>query len=319
MTAGSDRLCEQFGLEHPIFQGGMGYVSTAKLAGAVSAAGGLGVIATGGTMEAEDLRRQIAEVRERAGERPFGVNVLLPNSAEDDEGFANRQLVRSEIDVCLQERVPVVVSGLGDPRQIIDEVHAAGAKFVGVVGSLRAARKVQAAGADAVVAQGSEAGGHVGQTATLPLAQAVLHELGVPVLMAGGIATGEAVAAALALGASGVSVGTRFLASDESDAHPAYKQAVVDATENHTIVTRACTGKPSRALRNEFTLAWEGRDADVAPGMQQAAENLWRARAGAVDGDIVQGFLPMGQGAAVIDEVLPAAEIVARLATTSRV
>jgi enoyl-[acyl-carrier protein] reductase II len=319
MTADSDRLCERFGLECPIFQGGMGYVSTAKLAGAVSAAGGLGVIATGGTMEPEILSQQIAEVREQAGERPFGVNVLLPNSAEKDEGFANRQLVRSEIDVCLRERVPVVVSGLGDPRQIIDEVHAAGAKFVGVVGSLRAARKVQAAGADAVVAQGSEAGGHVGQTATLPLAQAVLRELDVPVLMAGGIATGAAVAAALALGASGVSVGTRFLASDESDAHPAYKQAVVDATENHTIVTRACTGKPSRALRNEFTLAWEGRDADVAPGMQQAAENLWRARAGAVDGDIVQGFLPMGQGAAVIDEVLPAAEIVARLATPSRV
>jgi enoyl-[acyl-carrier protein] reductase II len=314
MNAASGHLCQTFGLETPIFQAAMGWVSTGRLAATVSKAGGLGVIATGGLMEADELRGHIERVRDEAPGRPFGVNVLLPGSAAEDDGFANRQLVRRQLDVCLQERVPVVLSGLGDPSSLIAELHAAGLLFVGVVGSTRAAGKIARAGTDAIVAQGSEAGGHVGHVATLPLAQGVLRKVDVPVLLAGGIATAEAVRGAIALGAAGVSVGTRFLASEESNAHPSYKRAVVQADEHSTLVSRACTGKPSRALRNAFTESWVGRDAEIGPGLTQATTEIWRARAGAIDGDVVEGFLPMGQAAALVDEVLPASVIVDMLA-----
>jgi enoyl-[acyl-carrier protein] reductase II len=314
MTSASGRLCQLVGIDRPIFQAAMGYVSTGRLASAVSQAGGLGVIATGGLMDPDELRGHIGRVRDEAGSRPFGVNVLLPSGATDESAFGNRRLLREHLDVCIEERVPVVLSGLGDPSSVINELHGAGLLFIGVVGSTRAARKVALAGADAVVAQGHEAGGHVGPTGTMSLAQSVLREFDIPVLLAGGIATGEAVGGAVALGAAGVSVGTRFLASQESDAHETYKRAVVAAGESSTLVTRACTGKPSRALRNAFTESWEGRDDEVGPGVTQADAEIWRARVGAVDGDVVDGFLPMGQVAAVIDEVLPAAEIVDLLA-----
>jgi enoyl-[acyl-carrier protein] reductase II len=319
MTSANGRLCEAFGIERPIFQAAMGWVSTGRLAAAVSRAGGLGVIATGGLMEAGELRDQITRVRDEAGDLPFGVNVLLPSGADEESGFGNRRLARRQLDVCIEERVPVVVIGLGDPSGIAPEIHAAGLKLVSVVGTSRAARKVARTGVDAVIAQGCEAGGHVGETATMPLAQQVLRDVDVPVLLAGGFATAEAVRAAMALGAAGVSVGTRFLASTESDAHDNYKRAVVAADERATLVTRACTGKPSRALRNSFTESWIGRDHEIAPGLGQATAQVWRARAGAVDGDTVEGFLPMGQAAALIDEVLSAAEIVERLAAGAAV
>ena len=314
MTTAGGRLCQLVGIERPIFQAAMGYVSTGRLAAAVSRAGGLGVIATGGLMDPDELRGHIERVRDEAGSLPFGVNVLLPSGATDESAFGNRRLLREQLDVCIEERVPLVLSGLGDPSSVINELHAVGTLFVGVVGSTRAARKVALAGGDAVVAQGHEAGGHVGPTGTLSLAQSVLREVDIPVLLAGGIATGEAVRGAMALGAAGVSVGTRFLASEESDAHDSYKRAVVAAGEGATLVTRACTGKPSRALRNAFTESWEGRDDEVGEGVSQADTQIWRARAGAVDGDVVDGFLPMGQVAAMIDEVLPASEIVDLLA-----
>lgn len=314
MTPAADHLCRLLGLERPILQAGMGWVSTGRLAAAVSAAGGLGVIATGGAMEPDELRRHIARVRDEAPGRPFGVNLLMPSGAEAHDGFANRRLMRAELDVCLEERVPVIISGLGDPTPVLPEINAAGSRFIGVVGSTRAARKVAAAGASAVVAQGSEAGGHVGRTGTLPLGQAVLRSVDVPVVLAGGIATAESVSCALALGAAGVSVGTRFLASEESDAHQRYKDAVVQADEGSTLVTRACTGKPSRALRNRFTESWEDRPDEIAPYPEQALEHFWRGRAASLDGDVDEGFMPAGQCAAVIDEVLPAATIVERLA-----
>lgn len=314
MTVASEELCRVLGLERPIMQGGMGWVASGRLAAAVSNAGGLGVIATGGIMPSAELREHIGRVRDEAPGRSFGVNVLLPSGARDDDGFANRRLLREQLDVCLDERVPVLLSGLGDPSGVIEETHGAGAKFVAVVGSVRAATKVARAGADAIVAQGNEAGGHVGPLGTLTLGQGVVRAVDTPVALAGGIATGAGVAAALATGAGGVSVGTRFIASEESDAHPAYKQAVVDAGEASTVVTPACTGKPSRALRNPFTDAWTGREEEIRPYPAQAIAEFWRSRAGAVEGDLQHGFLPMGQCASLVEETLPAGEIVERLA-----
>lgn len=207
----------------------------------------------------------------------------------------------------------MVVSGLGDPAAVVPRIHARGLRFVAVVGAVRAAAKAVAAGADVIIAQRPEAGGHVGPVGTLTLAQAVRRAVDVPVAAAGGIATADAVSAALSLGLGGVSVGTRFIASEESDAHPSYKQAVVGADERSTVVTAACTGKPSRALRNGFTDSWAERQGQIRPYPAQAEGEFWRARSGCVDGDVEHGFLPMGQCAALVDEVLPAAEIVARL------
>ena len=312
-TPAAAELCTTFGLETPIFQAGMGYVSHGRLAAAVSASGGLGVIATGGDMTAGTLRNEIQRVRDEAPGRSFGVNLLLPGGASANAVYGSPALVRAQLDTCYAERVPVVLSGLGDPRPHLPEIHANGSRFVAVVGSLRAARNVSRAGADAVVVQGHEAGGHVGPTGTLSLAQAAIREVDAPVLLAGGIASSEAVDGALALGAAGVSVGTRFLASEESDAHVRHKQAVVDAPEDATVVTRACSGKPSRALRSPFVESWEGRDGDIRPYLEQAAEHFWRARAGCVDGHWDEGFFPAGQCSSSIDAILPAEEIVASL------
>jgi enoyl-[acyl-carrier protein] reductase II len=261
-------------------------------------------------MKKSELREHIAQVRDEAPGRPFGVNVLLPSGAPDDGVFGSRVSVREQLDLCYEQKVPVIVSGLGDPATILPEVHAAGCRLVAVVGSVAAAVKVAKTGVDAIIVQGHEAGGHVGPTGTLTLGQAVIRAVDVPVLLAGGIAIPEAVRAALALGAAGVSVGTRFIACEESDAHPSFKQAVVDASEDGTVVTRACTGKPSRALRTPFVESWIGREGEIEPYPERARNHFWRARAGCVDGDLVEGFLPLGQCAALIDSVLPAAEIV---------
>lgn len=291
----------------------MGWITTGRLAAAVSAAGALGVIATGGIMPRNELREHVARVRDEAPDRPFGVNLLFPTGASEIADFGDPEVVRDQVDVCIEQRVPVAILGLGAPPAIVGELRRAGTRCVSVVGSMSAAANVAAAGVDAVIVQGHEAGGHVGPTGTLSLAQAALRALDLPVLVAGGIATAEAVRAALALGAAGVSVGTRFLASEESDAHPRYKQAVVEAGETATAVTRACTGKPSRALRNPFVEEWAGREAEIEPYPERAAAHFWRAHAGAIEGDMEQGFFPLGQCAALVDSVLPAAEIVERL------
>lgn len=315
MSTVADELCRALGLETPVFQAGMGYVSHGRLAAAVCAAGGLGVIATGGEMSPAELRHHIEHVRDEAPGAPFGVNVLLPSGATDDAVYGSPAVIRAQLDTCFAERVPLIVSGLGDPRPRLPEIHAHGIRFVAVVGSLRAARNVASAGADAVVVQGSEAGGHVGPTGTFSLAQCAVRELDVPVLVAGGIATAESVKAALGFGAAGVSVGTRFLASEESSAHARHKQAVVQASENGTAVTRACSGKSSRALRSPFVEAWLDRDAAVQPYPEQATQHFWRARAGCIEGDWEEGFFPAGQCSAAIDAVLPAKQIVEDLSS----
>lgn len=314
MNQASGELCRLFGIDRPIFQAGMAYVTTGRIAAAVSAAGALGCVATGGIMGSEELRGHIARVRDEAPGRPFAVNVLLPSGADDSPTMGSVDFTRMQLEVCFEEKVPVIISGLGNPVDVIDEIHASGAKLVCVVGSVRAALKVAGMGADAVVLSGNEAGGHCGPTGTLSLAQAAAGKVGVPMLLAGGIATPAAVSAALELGAAGVSVGTRFIASEESDAHAIYKQAIIDADERTTTVTSACTGKPSRAWRSPFVISWEGREDEVQPYPEQAIENFWRGYAGAVEGDIEQGFFPMGQCAAAIDAILPASAIVDSLA-----
>jgi enoyl-[acyl-carrier protein] reductase II len=309
-STNSTNFCATFGIELPVVQAGMAYASEAELAAAVTGAGGLGSIGTGGTMGTRELRRNIQQVKEAVGERPFAVNIVIPTGGSDDAAFGQINLARKQLDVCIEEGVQVITTALGDPRPFIPELRSHGIKVVPTVGKLRQAVNCARAGATAIAVQGNEAAGHVGPNSLLFVGPAAAHALEIPVLFAGCMTTGEHLQAALDLGAAGVWVGTRFVASEESCAHENYKQKLVEAGEGATTLTRAMTGKTNRGLRNAFTERWEGRDAEVLPYPEQAAEEYWRSRAGVFEGDVDEGFMPASDSCALIDSVLPAAEIV---------
>jgi NAD(P)H-dependent flavin oxidoreductase YrpB (nitropropane dioxygenase family) len=332
------RVCDLFDIRYPIFCAGMGGVTLAPLAGAVSAAGGMGVL--GATfLTPEALRAEIAAVR-RITDRPFGVDLLIPTDIPPDTGARSippfprfledllpevaglhgappppltLELARAQVEVTLSERVPVLVSALGTPDWLVADAHRAGVKVMSLVGNVRQARRLADLGVDTIIAQGAEAGGHVGTVTTMVLVPQVVDAVDVPVLAAGGIADGRGVAAALVLGADGAWVGTRFIASLEATAHENHKKAILDADENGTVVSRCYTGKPSRVLRNRFTDRWKGHEGEILPMPWQ---RMWMEplvapakAAGRVD---IANF-PTGQVAGAIEDIPSAAEVVERL------
>ncbi|MBT6884234.1 MAG: hypothetical protein HOA30_09305 [Rhodospirillaceae bacterium] len=293
-------------------------VAHGRLAAAVSQAGGLGVIGAA-FMEPEDLRREIRLVRETT-DRPFGVDILFAEVAKDDPSTTGyTQQVEDHIAVIFEERVPVLVSGLGNPGRIVPDCHALGIKVMSLVGTSRQAQSVAAAGVDVVIASGQDGGGHVGRIGTLPLVSKAVDSVDVPVLAAGGLADGRGLIAALALGAQGVWMGTRFIATDEARGHQNYKQKIADIDEDGTIVTRAHSGKPNRIIRNRFTASWEGRESEIKPYPGQLQEIGEPASIlGRIEGDTENGVLPAGQGAGLIREVKPAGEVVADIMDEAR-
>ena len=230
-------ICDMLGIEVPIFQGGMAWVSDASLAGAVSNAGGLGIIA-GMNSNGEQLRAEIKKIRQIT-DKPFGVNVMLLSPFADEVA-----------QVVVEEKVPVVVTGAGLPSKYIKTWVAAGLKVIPVVPSVAIARMCERMGACAVVAEGGESGGHVGDLTTMALTPQVVDAVSIPVLAAGGIGDGRGVAAALMLGAKGVQVGTRFLVANECTIHPNYKQRVLKAKDIDTMVTGRRVGHPARGLKS---------------------------------------------------------------------
>jgi enoyl-[acyl-carrier protein] reductase II len=296
-------ICDLFGIEYPIFLAGMGGVSTAPLVAAVSNAGGLGVIG-GATMGPDELRKQIRDAKEMT-DKPFAVDLLAPIP----------DMIRPQMDVIFDEDVRTFVAGLAVPAEFIDEMHKRDMKVVVMCGKVRHAQKSEAAGADAVVAQGTEAGGHTGEIGTLALVPQTVDAVKIPVLAAGGLADGRGLVAALALGAQGAVFGTRFVASEESQAHQGYRQAIVDARDDETVRTRSYTGKPARAIRNSRTDEWESRASEIKPFPMQAGRSIqegvmdYMGHGESFDAD--RTFLPAGQGAGLIDDIKPAAEIFA--------
>jgi enoyl-[acyl-carrier protein] reductase II len=296
-------VCDLFGIEYPIFLAGMGGVSTAPLVAAVSNAGGLGVIGAA-TMSPDELRSQIQQTRDLT-EKPFAVDLLAPIP----------DMIRPQMHVVFDEDVRTFVAGLAVPAEFIDEMHQRDMKVVVMCGRVRHAQKSEAAGADAVVAQGTEAGGHTGEIGTLALVPQTVDAVKIPVLAAGGLADGRGLVAALALGAQGAVFGTRFVASRESQAHEGYRQAIVDAREDETVRTRSYTGKPARAIRNERTDEWESRASEIQPFPMQAGRSIaegvmdYMGHGDSFDAD--RTFLPAGQGTGLIHDVRPAAEIFA--------
>lgn len=304
-------ICERLGIDYPIFQAGMGWVARADLAAAVSVAGGLGVIGAGSSSSPDELRDEIRAVKALT-DRPFGVDILFATlKASGSEAARYTDVVEGMIEVVLDERVPVLVSGLGSPKAIVPEAHARGIYVMSVIGSVRHAEKAVADGVDAVIATGCDGGGHVGRIGTAVLIPAVLDAVDVPVLAGGGLADGRGLAAALAFGAQGVWMGTRFIATEEALAHVNYKNKIAEIDAGGTVVTRAHSGKTCRLIRNQFTNSWEGREDEIEPfplqGMHvgHPASELGRRR-----GDVDNGVLPAGQSAGLIHDVPPASDVV---------
>lgn len=307
-------LCKRLGLEHPVFQAGMGWVARAELAAAVSAAGGLGVIGAGSNMTADELRSEIRAVRART-DRPFGVDILFATvraaGAEVEHYTAS---VAAMVEVVLDERVPVLISGLGSPAAVVPEAHARGIFVMSVVGAVQHAERAVADGVDAVIATGCDGGGHVGQIGTAVLVPAVVDAVEVPVLAGGGLADGRGLAAALAFGAQGIWMGTRFIATYEARAHENYKKKIVATSTAGTVVTRAHSGKPCRLIRNRFTDSWVGREHEIEPYPLQAVHVGHPAsERGRLEGDVENGVLPAGQSCGLVGSVVPAAEVVQQI------
>ena len=291
-------ICDLLGIEYPIFQGGMAWVSDASLAGAVSNAGGLGIIA-GMNSNGEQLREQIRKIREITN-KPYGVNVMLMSPYADEVA-----------QVVVEEKVPVVVTGAGLPSKYIKTWAENGLKVVPVVPSVAIARMCERMGACAVVAEGGESGGHVGDLTTMALTPQVVDAVKIPVLAAGGIGDGRGVAAALMLGAKGVQVGTRFLVATECTIHENYKQRVLKAKDIDTIVTGRRLGHPVRGLKSPVTRRMQ----DLEYSADFTAEEFEKMGVGAMrkaarEGDEQNGSFMCGQIAGLVNKEQPAAEII---------
>ena len=311
----SDRLktpiCERLGIDYPVFQAGMGLVAQARLAAAVSEAGGLGVVGAGTSMEPGEMREQIRLVRALTS-KPFGVDILFGTvKAEGGEVVRYTDAIQGLLEVVLEERVPVLISGLGSPRAVVPEARERGIFVMSVVGAVRHAVKAVGDGVDAVIASGADGGGHVGRVGTAVLIPAVVDAVDVPVLAGGGLADGRGLAAALALGAEGVWLGTRFIATKEASAHGNYKDRIAEIGEDGTVVSRAHSGKPCRMIRNQFTDSWAEREDEIEGYPLQAIRvGNDASRRGRLEGDVENGVLPAGQSAGLIRGVEGAGEVV---------
>lgn len=303
------RLTELLGITHPVMLAGMGGVAYSALAAAVSNAGGYGCLGAS-TMSSEQLAWEIAATRDLT-DRPFGVDLL---TAFPDTMVAN-------VELLIEGGASAFVAGLGVPSTVVDLCHDHGVLVISMCGKVEHARRARAAGCDIVVAQGTEAGGHTGNVATLPLVPMIVDALEgeIPVVAAGGIFDGRGLAAALALGADGVWVGTRFIATNEARALPGYHQRILDAKEDDTVISRAFSGKTMRVLRNDTTERYEAQPALLQPFPDQLMTSLRDGTFhlggdGSTPGvDARREGYPAGQAVGAISEIVPAGEIVARM------
>lgn len=290
-------VCDILGTEYPVIQGAMARIADSSLAAAVSNGGGLGIIAAGGE-SADWLREEIKKTRDLT-DKPFGVNLML---------LADN--VEELIDVVCQEKVAVVTTGAGNPGKYIPKLKEAGIKVIPVVASVALAIRVARAGADAIVAEGTEAGGHIGEGATMAMLPQVVDAVNIPVLGAGGIADGRGIAAAYMLGAKGVQIGTRFLVAKECTVAQAYKDTIIKAKDTDTVATGRSTGHPVRVIKNKLSrqiLSLEKQNEDTA---KIDALCTGKLSAAVRDGDMKYGSVMSGQIAGLVKKEQTAAEII---------
>ena len=291
------RITELLGIEYPIIQGGMAWVAEAHLAAAVSEAGGLGLLG-GASAPAEVIRDMIRQVREMT-DKPFGVNVMLMSP-----------YAKEVAQVVVEEKVPVVTTGAGNPAVYLPMWKEAGVKVIPVVASVAHARLLEKAGVDAVVAEGTESGGHIGSATTMTLVPSVVDELHIPVIAAGGIADGRGMAAAFMLGAEAVQVGTRFVATKEAVVHQNYKDRIVKAKDIDSAVTGRSHGHPVRCLRNQMTREYNRLEAEGKSFEELEYLTLGSLRKAVQEGDVDHGTVMAGQIASIIHDVKTCREVV---------
>lgn len=300
-------ICDLLQIEYPILQGGMAWLGTAELAAAVSEAGGLGIIGAG-HMPPDIFRNEIHKLKERTS-KPFGCNIMLMSP-----------FVKEVMEVVVEERVPVITTGAGNPGVYIPALKEIGTKVIPVVASVLLAKRLLRGGIDAIIAEGTESGGHVGDITTMALIPQVVDAVDVPVIAAGGIADGRGMAAAFALGAQAVQMGTRFVLSEECIAHENYKNAVLKAKDRATVMTGLTTGHPVRIIDN--ALAHKYKSLEFSGGSKEELENLGAGtlRKAAIDGDVKEGSVMIGQISGMLTDVKPCATIIKDImAETERV
>lgn len=294
------KLCELLGIEYPIIQGGMAWVSDAGLASTVSNAGGLGIIASG-SMPPEMLRDEIRKIKTMT-DKPYGVNIILM-----------RKDVEEILNLIVAEKVPVLTTGAGNPGKYLDWLRGEGIKVLPVISSVLLAKRVARQGVDAIIAEGTESGGHIGETATLVLVPQVVDAVGVPVIAAGGIADGRGLAAVLCLGACGVQMGTRFIATNECSVHENFKRAILKADDRDTVATGRNTGRPVRVLKNKLTRIYEHLESQGATKEELEALGIGKLHAAARLGDVEGGSVMAGQISGMIKDILPVEEVIQNL------
>lgn len=294
------QLCEMLSIEYPIIQGGMAWISDADLAASVSNAGGLGVIA-GGNAEKHIVAEQIDKIKSLT-DRPYGLNVMLLSPFADDI-----------IDLAIEKNVPIVITGAGSPGKYIERLKAANIKIIPVVPSVSLARRMEGLGVDAVIAEGTEAGGHVGELTTMSLVPQVVDALKIPVIAAGGIGDGRGAAAVLMLGADGLQIGTRFLVAKECNVHQAYKDMILDAKDTSTAVTGRSTGHPVRIIKNKLFRKYTDLEKNGASMDQIEELGAGSLRKAVVEGDVAFGSVMAGQIAGLIKKEQTSAEIIAEI------
>ena len=290
-------ICDLLGIEYPIFQGGMAWIADGKLAAAVSEGGGLGIIAAGNA-SADYVREQIHIVRQLT-DKPFGVNVMLMSPS-----------VNEVAAMLAEEQVPVITTGAGNPGKHMKTWKAAGCKVIPVVASVAMAKLMTRLGASALIAEGGESGGHVGELTTMVLVPQVCDATTLPVLAAGGIADGRGIAAAFMLGACGVQVGTRFLVAEECSVHPVYKEKILKASDIATITTGKRLGHPVRSLKTPFSRDYAKAEFSGIADEELSGRATGALRLAAKEGDVERGCFLAGQVAGMIHREQPAAEII---------
>lgn len=295
------RITELLGCQYPLIQGGMAWIAEHTLAAAVSNAGGIGLIA-GGSAPIDYLREQIRLCKEKT-DKPFGVNIMLMSPNADDLA-----------QLCIDEKVAVVTTGAGNPGKFIPAWKEAGIKVIPVIPSVALAKRMERAGADAVVAEGTESGGHIGENTTMCLVPQVVDALEIPVIAAGGIADGRGIAASFMLGAEGVQIGTRFLASEECQIHPTFKELVVKAKDTDSVVTGRYTGHPCRNIKTKFSkmLANGEKNGSLTPEQFEEV-TLGSLRKAVQDGNLEEGSFLCGAIAGMINDIKPCEAIVKEL------
>ena len=291
------RLCQLLNIKYPIIQGGMAWAATHELAQAVSEAGGLGIIAAGNAPK-EVIREEIKKLRENT-DKPFGVNIMLLSPFAEDI-----------IDLVCEEEVPVVTTGAGNPGKYIKKFKSNGIKVIPVVPTVGLAKRLEREGADALIVEGTEAGGHIGELTTMSIVPQISSAVNIPIIAAGGIADGRGFLAALSLGAEGVQIGTRFVCSTECIAHDNYKGKIIKAKDRDAIVTGRSTGYPVRVLKNKFTKEYLELEKKGLSFEELEKLGAGRLRIAVMEGDMDNGSVMAGQVAGMINDVKSCEEII---------